>query len=96
MAGLYGEMRFVASVGADKRVLLSLEAAAEVLRPVLTAVGSKAFTAADFQVHTASLCYKDCSAVGLCDAMHVHMLQGTIAKQIGLQCSPPPGMHKCS
>lgn len=73
-------MRFVASVGADKRVLLSLEAAAEVLRPVLTAVGSKAFAAAGFQVHTASLCNKDGSAVSLCDAMHVHMLQGILGE----------------
>lgn len=64
-------MRFVASVGADKRVLLSLQAAAELLRPVLAAVGSKAFAAADFQVHTPSLCIKALSwSAGVMQCMH--------------------------
>ena len=40
----------MAKIGADKRVLLSLEAAGELLLPVLHVVGAGAFAATDFQV----------------------------------------------
>lgn len=49
-AGLQGDLKFVASVGQDKRVLLSVDAAAVLLRPVLKAVGAQAFKPTDFQV----------------------------------------------
>ena len=45
-----GEPRFVATIGTDKRVLLSLEAAAELLPPAFEAVGPKAFDATMLQV----------------------------------------------